>query len=380
MSVLWYVLINVVETLLRMVPWPCKTGLIEMGHPDRHSPVLLTCSYHLTVARVRRALQGVDGYLLVANSRGVNVWCSAAGGLLTHHDVISALKTSGIEGRVEHRTVILPQLAATGIEAHEVRQRAGWEVLWGPVEAHDLPAFLASEGHKTPQMRAVSFGWGRRLEMAVAWAFPVSLLVALALLIVWGAALLPAVLLTWALALVVFLAFPLYARRLGPRPPGARGLPFEQGGLQIAWWGLCLLGLVLYGAFAGTLVWAWLWRWGLLSLILVVLVTVDLTGMTPVYKSGTHEDRWFRVALDVKRCIGDGSCEQVCPRNCFVLDAEQGKATISQATRCVQCGACIVQCPGDALAFVGPTGEVLAPEVIRRYKLNMMGKRVQHSR
>jgi NAD-dependent dihydropyrimidine dehydrogenase PreA subunit len=380
MSMLWYALINAIETLLRMVPWPCKTGLIEIGHPDRHSPVLLTCNYSLTVERVRRALRGVDGYLLVANSRGVNVWCSAAGGLFTHHDVISALKTSGIEGRVEHRTVILPQLVAIGVEAREVQQRAGWEVLWGPVEARDLPAFLASEGRKTPGMRAVSFGWGRRLEMAVAWAFPLSLFVALMLLILWRAALLPAVLLTWALALVVFGAFPLYARWLGPRTPGGRRLPFEQGGLQIALWGLCLLGLVVYASLAGTLVWVWLWRWGLLSLVLVVLVAVDLTGMTPVYKSGTHEDRRFRIALDVERCVGDGACERVCPRNCFVLDVERGKATMPHALRCVQCGACIVQCPGDALSFVGPAGEVLAPETIRRYKLNMMGKRAQHSR
>jgi NAD-dependent dihydropyrimidine dehydrogenase PreA subunit len=268
--------------------------------------------------------------------------------------------------------VILPQLAATGIDARKVQKRGGWKVVWGPVDAPDLPTFLRRGMDAPAALRAVSFGWRQRTEMAVAWAFPISAFVGLALFFLWRAALLPAVLLTWALALLVLLAFPLYERWLG----SPRQL-FERGGLQLLLWVLCLLGLAVYAFPFGTLTWAWLWRWGALALILVVLVTVDLTGMTPVFKSGTHEDRQFHIAFDADLCVGDGVCEQVCPRDCFVLDREQGKAMMLRAARCVQCGACIVQCPGDALSFVGPVGEVLAPETVRRYKLNLMGKRAQ---
>jgi len=42
----------------------------------------------------------------------------------------------------------------------------------------------------------------------------------------------------------------------------------------------------------------------------------------------------------------------------------------------VKCGACIVQCPGDALCFSDPHGNKIPPEVIRRFKLNLMGKRI----
>jgi len=38
-------------------------------------------------------------------------------------------------------------------------------------------------------------------------------------------------------------------------------------------------------------------------------------------------------------------------------------------------GVCLVQCPQDALAFETPTGRRVEPDTIRRFKLNMMGKR-----
>ncbi|MFQ6117255.1 MAG: copper oxidase, partial [Candidatus Bipolaricaulia bacterium] len=123
MNLLKYIVANILETLLRGFPFPCRPGLVKIGNPDRDSPVFLTCNYHLTVERVKRALKGLDCYLLVANSRGINVWCAAAGGHFTNHDVISALKTSGIEELVDHRDVVLPQLAAPGIELKVIKQK-----------------------------------------------------------------------------------------------------------------------------------------------------------------------------------------------------------------------------------------------------------------
>jgi ferredoxin len=43
--------------------------------------------------------------------------------------------------------------------------------------------------------------------------------------------------------------------------------------------------------------------------------------------------------------------------------------------RCVRCGACIVQCPKDALFFEDAAGRRIEPETIRRFKLNLLGKR-----
>ena len=376
MNRLLYLWDNILETLLRVLPFPCKTGLISIGKPGPDAPVLLTGNFRLTVQRVKHALRGVDAYLLVANSRGINVWCAATGGLLTHHAVISVLKTSGIEELVHHRRLVLPQLAATGIDGKVITQKTGWRVLWGPVYAADLPAFLRNGYHKTRQMRSVRFPWPQRLEMAVAWAFPLSLL-SLLLLPFWRQGALPIAGLVWTLSLVLFLAFPLYQHRLhsAGKHIGFVFFDFGQQGIPLMLWSLVLLALVGYRALGGPLSWGGMLRWGISSFIVVLILGLDLAGSTPIYKSGLHEDRLLRIVLDVDRCRGAGLCEQVCPREVFQVDHYRHIATLPGADRCVQCGACIVQCPFDALFFQSPRGALITPEVIRRYKLNLLGRR-----
>jgi NAD-dependent dihydropyrimidine dehydrogenase PreA subunit len=372
-----YLVINVVETLLRMVPIRTRTGLIRIGQPDRNSPVLLTCNFHLTVARVKRALRGIDAYLLVANSRGVNVWCAATGGLFTNHDVISVLKTSGVEKLVDHRSVILPQLAATGIERKLIRKKTGWIVKWGPVEARDIPAYLHNP-HLPREQRTVTFPPGRRFEMAVAWASPISVVAGVILLLVWPAAILPTLALIWGLSLLIFMTFPWYERWLNPkgRRVGFIVFDFGRGGFQLLLFGLVMLGLVVVGHQTGQLTGGFLLRWGVVALAVVAVLSMDLMGSTPLYKSGLHADRLLEVQLDEERCRGAGFCEQVCPRDCFEVDRRRHKATRPRADLCVQCGACLVQCPFDALAFAAPDGRIVPPETVRRYKLNLMGHRL----
>jgi ferredoxin len=373
MSSLRYVLVNVVGTLVRFFPWPRETGLVEIGQPDRESPVLVTCNYRLTVDRLRRALRGVDVYLLVANSRGINVWCAATGGLLTNHDVLSALKTSGIEDRVDHRQVILPQLAATGVEGRELEEKSGWKVVWGPVYADDVPAFLATRLEKRTGMREVRFPWTQRFEMAVAWAVPVSVLSVLITAVIWRQALLSAAIVVWGLALALYMCFPLYGRWLGSGSTGRWVLP----GVLVGLWGVAMAILACYtSAVAG---WSWgeIVRWSVFTFVVLLVMGIDLLGSTPLYKSGFQEDRRLEVVLEEERCRGVGYCEQVCPRGCYTVDRVKHSATMPGAERCVQCGACIVQCPCDALHFVSPEGGVIAPDTIRRFKLNLMGKRVE---
>jgi NAD-dependent dihydropyrimidine dehydrogenase PreA subunit len=373
-TALW---IEVVQTLLRLLPFPCKTGLVEIGRPGRDSPVLLTCNFRLTVERVKRALEGFDVYLLVANSRGVNVWCAATGGLFSNHDVVSVLKTSGIGERVDHRQVILPQLAATGIEGPYVREKAGWKVVWGPVDAAALPAFLRSGLVATAAMRAVEFRWRQRLEMAVAWAFPISLVGALLALPFWRDAVAPLVGLVWGFSLVLFLGFPLYQRHLDGEKKNVGLVFFDFGprGAPLVLWLCFMLVIPAHGAVTGELSWMPILRWGAVSLVVLAILGLDLMGSTPTYKSGLHEDRLLRITLDEEKCKGAAFCEEVCPVGVFDIDRERHLAVLAREDACVQCGACIVQCTFDALYFQQPDGGILSPHTIRKFKLNLLGKR-----
>jgi len=116
-------------------------------------------------------------------------------------------------------------------------------------------------------------------------------------------------------------------------------------------------------------------RWGLSSLIVVMILGLDLSGSTPVYKSGLHEDRLLGIVLDAEKCKGIGFCEQVCPTDVFEVDYKRRLVSLPRAEQCVQCGACIVQCPFDALSFQSPEGDVVAPETVRKFKLNLLGSR-----
>jgi ferredoxin len=378
MNLVKFFAISLVETLLRVLPVPCKTGLIKIGNPHGNSPVLLTCNYHLTVVRVKRVLKGMDAYLLVANSRGINVWCGSTGGLFTNHDVISVLKTSGIEGLVDHRDLILPQFAAAGVESRSIQKRTGWRVIWGPVYAKDIPAFIRNNLKKTPQMQEVGFPLMQRIEMAVAWAFPISVILALFAISLWREAALPLILLVWGLSFLIFLSFPLYSQWL--RAEGKRigfvFVDFGRGGFQLILWAAIAVGLIAYTIAVGNFTWGFIVRWGSIALMTVVLLSIDVMGSTPVFKSGLHPDRLLEIHFDERKCKGAGFCEQVCPRNCYKVDRDRHTATMPGACRCVKCGACIVQCPFDALCFKSSSGEVVTPETVRRFKLNLIGKRL----
>jgi NAD-dependent dihydropyrimidine dehydrogenase PreA subunit len=378
MESLKYVALTILETILRVLPFPCKTGLVRIGNPGRSSPVLVTCNFRLTVERVKRALRGQNVYLLVAKSKGINVWCAAAGGHFTGHDVISVLKTSGIESLVDHRNVILPQLAATGVESRLIQKRIHWNVIWGPVYAKDIPRFIQNNFTKTPRMREVCFPLTQRIEMAAAWAFPISLVLVVALLPFWPKMVPAVIIIPWGVSFFLFLFFPLYSRLLRSEKKGMGFVFFDfgRGGFPLILASILILGGFIYSIFFARFEWPFILRWSFLSAVIVLVFSIDLKGSTPVFKSGLHEESLLKVVLDPEKCKGAGLCEDVCPGNCYDVDRDRHCATMPRSDRCVQCGACIVQCPFDALHFENPSGGILTPETVRNFKLNLIGKRM----
>jgi len=348
--------LEALQTAFRLFPWPTEPGLRRVGDPGRSSPVLVTGNYDLTVRRLVRALRGLDAWIVVAPSSGINVWCAASGGHLTTHQVVTALKTCGVEEHVSVRRAILPQLAATGVVAREVARRSGWKLRFGPVYAEDLPRYLAEDA-KDDAMRRVRFGLGERLEMAAAWATPASLVVAAAALLVRPAWTAPLVGLCAALAVLVFLAYD----RL---PPPRR---WWCGGIGVAG---ALAAVLLAGGSAAALATA-----AAAGVALTALLTFDYAGSTPTEGGSHFEERRWHIALDLDRCRGVYSCWEVCPEACFKKRPERRQVDLAHDDRCIRCGACVVQCPMDALSFEDEEGHRIEPDSIRRFKLNLLGRR-----
>jgi len=370
-------LMAIVQTVFRLFPFPARTGLRTIGSPGRDAPVLLTCNFDLTVRRVSRALQGLDCYLLVADSRGINVWCASGGGKLTAHSVSSVVKTSRIAERVNHRMLILPQLSAPGIDVAQVEEETGWHCRFGPVYAQDIPAYLGANLRKTDSMHRVTFPLAARLEMAVMWAGLLSAIVVIPVVIVnWH--LLPGVLaMLWGFALFLFAVFPLVSR-LVPGPTGlAKVLLLGLVGVA----GVIAYGLVLDDWSAGSIVG---WCLGIVSVALVL--GFDLAGTSPLLAGESvayYALKWpqvlklwtligydlempFTLAVDGGQCKGCGACVEVCPKGVFEL-YQSGAALKSRALRlkeCVQCTACVKQCPEHAILAEPPIKTFEAPEAV----------------
>jgi len=140
-------------------------GIYAVGSPNRGSPVLVTANYKLSFDLLRRELAGFQAWIVVLDTRGINVWCAAGKGTFGTEELIRRIRCTRLSEIVENRKIILPQLGAPGIQAHVVKDQTGFSVEYGPVYARDLPAYL-SNGHKaTAQMRTVRFGFWERLEL-----------------------------------------------------------------------------------------------------------------------------------------------------------------------------------------------------------------------
>jgi hypothetical protein len=132
-------------------------GLYAVGAPDDKSPVLVTANYKMTFDRLREKLGGLHLWILVLDTDGVNVWCAAGKGTFGTDELVTRISSTRLSAVVSHRTLILPQLGAVGIAAHEIAKRSSFRVVYGPVRATDVPAFLANGMQATEEMRTVRF-------------------------------------------------------------------------------------------------------------------------------------------------------------------------------------------------------------------------------
>ncbi len=141
-------------------------GLYAAGTPTPESPVLVTANYKLSFDTLRKNLPGVDAWILVLDTKGINVWCAAGKGTFGTRELEQRIMKVKLEQAVSHRTLILPQLGAPGVSAPDVKKATGWTVKYGPVRAEDIAAYLAAGQRKDDAMRQVRFLLPDRLAVA----------------------------------------------------------------------------------------------------------------------------------------------------------------------------------------------------------------------
>jgi acetyl-CoA decarbonylase/synthase complex subunit gamma len=142
-----------------------EPGLYALGNPDQESPVLVTANYKMSFDKLREALPGLDGWILVLDSQGINVWCASGKGTFGTSELVGRIESSGLAQIVAHRELILPQLSGPGVAAHRVKKSSGFKVTYGPIRSRDLPAFLDAGLKATPAMRLKTFTIGERAEL-----------------------------------------------------------------------------------------------------------------------------------------------------------------------------------------------------------------------
>jgi hypothetical protein len=173
----------------RVVP-----GLYAVGNPTDKSDVLVTANYKLSFDLLRKNLDGIDAWILVLDTKGINVWCAAGKGTFGTQELVNRIWSTKLHKIISHRRLIVPQLGATGVSAHKVKELTssdgptslcaaknssfnfssfddcltvdkGFHVVFGPVRAEDIKEFIANGYRATTEMRKVKFTMADRVKL-----------------------------------------------------------------------------------------------------------------------------------------------------------------------------------------------------------------------
>ncbi len=327
------------HVFFRHFNFPCELGLRKIGNPDANSPVFLSGNYTLTVHRLLKKLRPFDCYLIVANSKGSNVWCAAGMNEFNEFDIIDAINVSGIGDKVKGRRIIAPPYAAPGVDTKEVERQTGFVLTWGPTHLDDLPEYIEKNFRRNSDMTQAQFGFVDRIEQALSTAlvycmtifpllffFPDYTLTLMGLIFLFH--------LTW----FAFWDF----------------LPEER------YWAKTLTHLFM--AQAGLFGVAWYMQmpaeaialWAVTLTGLILLISLDGCGSSTIYKTtprhwltkGNYQSH-FKPIIDPEKCTSCYECIYVCPKG-VLARLPKGPAVSVRPDQCIECLACVKSCHDDA--------------------------------
>jgi acetyl-CoA decarbonylase/synthase complex subunit gamma len=123
-------------------PVAVEPGLKVFGTPDENSPVFFTTNFALTYYTVASDIENskLNAYVVVVDTEGSAVDSGVAGRKLTADKVAEALKASGLESKVKHKTIIIPGKASR--ISGEIEEASGWKVQVGPRDSSEIPKYI----------------------------------------------------------------------------------------------------------------------------------------------------------------------------------------------------------------------------------------------
>ena len=142
-------------------------GIYSLGSPDKTSPVLVTANYKMSVDYLRNAVKDMNVWIMVLDTKGVNVWCAAGKGTFGTDEIINRIKRCNLVKLISHRKIIVPQLGAPGINPVQVKKQSGFSVVYGPVKAKDIPLFIKNDFTASKEMRIKQFNILERIAVSI---------------------------------------------------------------------------------------------------------------------------------------------------------------------------------------------------------------------
>jgi acetyl-CoA decarbonylase/synthase complex subunit gamma len=124
-------------------PLATTEGIYPIGEPNEDSPVLLTSNFSLTYFIVSGEIESsrVPTWLLVKDTEGLSVVTAWAAGKFVADTIAPFVKKCGIADKVKHHKLVIPGQAAAESGGLE-EELADWEILVGPREGANIPAYL----------------------------------------------------------------------------------------------------------------------------------------------------------------------------------------------------------------------------------------------
>jgi len=142
-----------------------EPGLYKTGEPDKSSPIFVSSNFQMSFNKLRSSLKNLNSWILVIDTKGINVWCAAGKGTFGTDELIEKIKRFNLECISSKKELILPQLSASGVCAHEVKKSTGFKIIYGPIKSKDIPEFIKNDCKATAEMRKISFSFFDRLVL-----------------------------------------------------------------------------------------------------------------------------------------------------------------------------------------------------------------------